>query len=85
MFRSSGSYGGGWVSQYNDKMQFLQIDLGHVAMVTGVATQGNDLSAYWVTKYTLDYGIEDGNFTTYNNGQVSERFEKSTESKGFNI
>ena len=68
-----GSYGGGWASYHGDQLQYLRIDLGNVTMVTAIATQGHSANAWWVTKYSLDYGNEDGNFTAYNNGQASCR------------
>ena len=66
-----GSYEGGWTAQYSNTEQFLQIDLGNVTMVTMIATQGHSVNAWWVKKYTLDFGNGDGNFTAYNNGQAS--------------
>ena len=66
-----GSYEGGWASYFGGQWHFLQIDLGNVTMVTAIATQGHSANAWWVTKYSLDYGNEDGNFTAYNNGQAS--------------
>ena len=68
----SGSYEGGWTAQGNAVTEFLQIDLGNVSMVTGIATQGNEQKQWWVTRYTLAYGNQDGNFTAYSNDQVSE-------------
>lgn len=65
------SYEGGWLSQYNDVLQFLQIDLGNVTMVTAIATQGHSTKTWWVKTYTLEYGNENGNFTAYNNNQAS--------------
>ena len=62
---TSGSYAGGWTAQYHDNRQFLQIDLGDIAIVTGIATQGNDVNLWWLKKYKLFYGNEDGNFTEY--------------------
>ena len=67
-----GSYDGGWIAQYRDAKQFLQIDLGNVTMVTAIATQGHSVNAWWVKKYTLDYANEDGNFTAYKNSEASE-------------
>ena len=67
-----GSYEGGWLAQYNDLLQFLQIDLGNVTMVTAIATQGHSTKTWWVKTYTLEYGHEDGNFTAYKNGQASK-------------
>ena len=66
-----GSFEGGWTAQYTDTKQFLQIDVGIVAMVTAIATQGNSANAWWVKTYMLDYANEDGNFTAYNNAQAS--------------
>ena len=34
-------------------------------MVNGIATQGNDVNNWWLKKYELFYGNEDGNFTVY--------------------
>ena len=66
-----GSFQGGWVSQYADANQFLQIDLGNVTKVTRIATQGRDDAGWWSKTYTLEYSEEDGGiFKQYNNGQV---------------
>ena len=67
-----GSFEGGWTAKYTNAKHFLQIDVGSVAMVTAIATQGNSANAWWVKTYTLDYGNEDGNFTAYKNGQASK-------------
>ena len=73
-----GSYDGGWTSQYNAQGEFLQINLGNVSMVTGFATQGNDVSLWWVKTYTLEHGNEEGNFAAYNNGQASKQNQELT-------
>ena len=54
-------YKGGWRAGENNGDQWLQVDLGYQAPVTGVATQGTSTSAseYWVTKYYLQYS-DDG-------------------------
>ena len=67
----SGSHEGGWTAKSNDLLQFLQIDLGNITMVTTIATQGHSANAWWVKSYTLDYANGDGNFTAYRNGQAS--------------
>lgn len=71
-----GSYGGGWASQYNDANQFLQFDLGKVAMVTAVATQGRSDAHWMVTSYTLAYSLDAGSVTPYGygDGQVKTLF-----------
>ena len=68
-----GSYGGGWAAQYNDVKQFLQFDLGKVAKVTAVATQGRSDANWMVTSYTLAYSVDGGSFTPYGerDGQAS--------------
>ncbi|XP_078346313.1 uncharacterized protein LOC144631689 isoform X2 [Oculina patagonica] len=65
-----GSFQGGWISQYNDANQYLQIDLGKVTKVTGIATQGRYNAGWWTKTYTLDYSVDGGTFKKYNNGQV---------------
>lgn len=71
-----GSYGGGWAAQYRDANQFLQFDLGKVAMVTAIATQGRSDANWMVTSYTLAYSLDAGSFTHYGDedGQVKTLF-----------
>ena len=68
-----GSYGGGWAAQYNDVKQFLQFDLGKVAKVTAIATQGRSDANWMVTSYTLAYSVDGGSFTPYGEGDAQAR------------
>jgi len=66
-----GSFKGGWISQYADANQYLQIDLGKVTKVTRIATQGRYDAGWWSKTYTLEYSEDGGTFKTYaNNGEV---------------
>lgn len=65
-----GSFQGGWVSQYKDDKQFLQIDLQNVTKVTRIATQGRYDAGWWTKAYTLEYSVHGGEFLSYNDGQV---------------
>ena len=69
-FVFSGSFNGGWISQYADANQFFQIDLGSVTKVTRIATQGRDDAGWWTKTYSIDYGVEEGTFQPY--GEVDE-------------
>lgn len=65
-----GSFQGGWISQYKDSKQFLQIDLQKVTKVTRIATQGRYNAGWWTKSYTLEYSVHGGEFLQYNNDQV---------------
>ncbi|XP_022778337.1 uncharacterized protein LOC111319871 [Stylophora pistillata] len=67
---NDGSFQGGWISQYKDSKQFLQIDLQKVTKVTRIATQGRYNAGWWTKSYTLEYSVHGGEFLQYNNGQV---------------
>jgi len=67
---TSGSYGGGWISQYADDKQFLQIDLGKVAKVTRIAHQGRADAGWWTKSYTLSFSNDGATFTSYKNSEV---------------
>ena len=71
--QAEGSYGGGWAAQYNDAKQFLQFDLGKVAKVTAVATQGRSDANWMVTSYTLAYSVDGGSFIPYGEGDGQVR------------
>ena len=51
----------GWSAKANNQNQWLQVDLGSITSVTGVATQGGTTGRYYnvVTKYSLQYS-DDG-------------------------
>jgi len=46
--------------------QWLQLDLGHLHVVSGVATQGSGYgTGAWVGEYQLSYSKDNKNFTIY--------------------
>lgn len=45
-----------WSARVNNARQWLQINLGNIARVTGIATQGRRDAHQWVTRYVLSYG-----------------------------
>ena len=74
-FKETGTKSGSWAARANDGNQWLQVDLGNQhTRVTRVATQGRNYNgqwsvshSQWVTKYKLQYRIDDGvNFAYYN-------------------
>ena len=70
-----GSYTGGWLPLYNDFGQWIQVDLGNITKVTGVAAQGHHEYFYWVTEYYLSYSVDGGPFLSYNDNQVIMLFQ----------
>ena len=46
-----------WSVRVNNNKQWLQIDVGSVGKITGVATQGRRDANQWVTKYLLSYSL----------------------------
>ncbi|XP_031573712.1 coadhesin-like [Actinia tenebrosa] len=70
--RASGGQGSSWCSQQANSMQWLAVDLVYTAIVTGIATQGqNDPDSLganpnytqsWVTKFTLEYSNDNDSY-----------------------
>ena len=57
---------GAWTARERNGEQWLQVDLGsQFTRITGVATQGREDSAKWVTKYKLQYSNERKQFQYY--------------------
>ena len=69
-YKAQGSYGGGWSALTNDLNQWLQVDLGSYTRVTRVATQGRNGYDQWVTKYKLQYSVDERNFRVYKQPNV---------------
>ena len=66
----SGSFIGAWVPKTQDIGQFVQVDLGKIDKITGLATRGREDSSQWVKSYSISYSVEGGPFLPYNNNQV---------------
>ena len=50
---------GAWSAKHNDTNQWIQIDFGEVAMVTGVKIQGRQDCDQWVTRFKVMYTSDD--------------------------
>ena len=65
-FKAGSGKAGSWSARHNNLGQWLQIDLGNKHIkVTGLATQGRNGYAQWVTKYKVQYSNDGVNFQYY--------------------
>ncbi|KAK3581559.1 hypothetical protein CHS0354_031901 [Potamilus streckersoni] len=71
----------GWCAKYKSSSEWLQIDLGVAARVTGVLTQGRADGAEWVTAFMVSYSMNAYNWNyvmdQYGNQKL---FEGNTDS-----
>ena len=51
-----------YIAKTNDIGQWIQVDLGEVAKVTRIGTQGRYNVGQWVTKFIVSYSIDGGYF-----------------------
>ena len=61
---------GAWCAAANNVDQWLQVDFGKDVKVQGVATQGRQNAAQWVTSYRLSYSYDGVFFKSYNDNEV---------------
>jgi len=52
----------------NDNNDFLQIDLGSLYFVCGVATQGNPTNDYWTKTYKIKTSLDNDVWAFYSEG-----------------
>ena len=76
--RKSGSKRGGWSARYNDKGQWLQVDLGKATKISRIATQGRDDASQWVKSYWVSSSIDGGYYTEYAPGGSRKVFWPGT-------
>ena len=58
-----------WIPLTNvDNNDFLQIDLGSLYFVCGVATQGNPNNDYWTKTYKIKTSLDNVGWTFYSEG-----------------
>ena len=67
--RRYGRQGGAWCAKRRDRRQWLQVDFGALSTVSGVATQGRQNSAQWVTSYYISYSRNGYKFAPYREGR----------------
>ena len=67
--RRYGRQGGAWCAKRRDRRQWLQVDFGALSTVSGVATQGRQNSAQWVTSYYISYSRNGYKFVPYREGR----------------
>lgn len=50
---------GAWSAKYNNRYQWLQVDLGHPSRISRIFTQGRQDYGQWVTRFKVRYS-QDG-------------------------
>ncbi|KAJ8024723.1 putative carboxypeptidase X1 [Holothuria leucospilota] len=53
-----GDFNGAWCSEVNNDLQFFQVDIGAVSIVTAILTQGDNDELNWVQSYTLEISMD---------------------------
>lgn len=67
--RNHGSTRGGWIAKYNNRNQWLQIDLGAKSRVKRICTQGRYDANQFVKSYTVSYSQKGDKFVPYTEGR----------------
>ncbi|XP_071088543.1 lymphocyte antigen 75-like [Haliotis cracherodii] len=78
---AQGDYIGAWEAEYNDKNQYIQVDLGRVVEVTAVATQGRDDKDQFVRAYTLSSSTDGKQWFPYYVGKTVQTFDGNWDSE----
>ena len=66
--RNSGGRGA-WSARHNNRKQWIQVNLGTITRVKGVATQGRYEANQWVTSYKVSYSVNGLKFYSYREGR----------------
>ena len=69
-FKAGGGKTGAWSALKNDVHQWVQVDLGAKAEVTGIQIQGRQEADQWVTSFTISYSSDSTTYTPYQNSKV---------------
>ena len=64
---------GGWCAQtISDRTDYLQVDMGEVRFLCGVATQGLQESSAWTTSYKLQLSTDGITWNTYKETNIEK-------------
>ena len=69
-FKLSPGRSGAWSAEHKNKEQWLQVDLGSLAIITEIETQGKKEKNQWVKSYNVSYSLDGESFHSYKNGKV---------------
>ncbi|XP_028414341.1 uncharacterized protein LOC114537501 [Dendronephthya gigantea] len=72
------NYGRSWRPKDYNQGQWLQVDLGKKEIVTAIATQGYG-TGYWVKTYSMSYGLDEENLTSYRMNTTQKVFDGNTD------
>ncbi|KAG8589986.1 hypothetical protein GDO81_006587 [Engystomops pustulosus] len=69
-------FGCAWLSKFQDNGQWLQIDLKELKVISGIMSQGRCDTDEWMTKYSVQYKIDDSlNWVYYKDQTGNNRIE----------
>jgi len=57
-----------WCSIEQFNAEYLQVDLGKMVTLTGIATQGDKILRKWVKIFTLKYSVDGSRWNDYREG-----------------
>ena len=77
-FKLSPGRSGAWSAEHKNKEQWLQVDLGSLAIITAIATQGKGEKDQWVESYSISYSLDGESFQSYIYGKVLHARKKHT-------
>ena len=60
-----------WCSSTSSVNEYIQVDLGQVKTVTGIATQGDPTNDKWIKTYTIRYSLNGNSWNDYTGGTSS--------------
>ncbi|XP_031549733.1 EGF-like repeat and discoidin I-like domain-containing protein 3 [Actinia tenebrosa] len=70
-----------WCSGNSNDTQYIQINLGKVMTVTGIATQGDHTMDNWVKTYTISYSMDGNLWNTYKAGGNNDKMLQGNSDK----
>lgn len=70
---------GGWIPQYNSDGEWVQVDLGKVTEVGGIATQGSASGSYYLTTFDLIYSLDGSVWHSYMMRGAAKTFRGNTD------
>ncbi len=76
---------GGFIPNHCQAGQWVQVDLGRIRPVGGIATQGRAGGSHWVRSYYIQYSSYGNDWNWYSEGGASSRKEFSANWDGTTI
>lgn len=72
--KKMGKIAGGWIPKFFTRREWIQIDTGRISKIIRIATQAQDGTDHYVTRYYLSSSVDGVHFSSFTHNSIAKAF-----------